>query len=88
MLGSRGLGKSFLVSGVIGHIFLFDGATAYNEDSIRNPNPVEILVGAEKSDRSADILKKVRESFDLLPGKRVLQDRTYPSPFFKQTRGS
>jgi hypothetical protein len=88
MLGSRGLGKSFLVSGVIGHNFLFDGATLYNEENIRNPNPVEILVGAAKSDRSADILKKVRESFDLLPGKRVLQDRTYPSPFAKQTRGS
>lgn len=88
MLGSRGLGKSFLVSGVIAHNFLFDGATAYNEEAIRNPNPVEILVGAAKSDRSADILKKVRESFDLLPGKRVLQDRTYPSPFSKQTRGS
>jgi len=88
LLGSRESGKSYSVSGIIGHSFLFDGATSYNEDIIRNPSPAEILVGAEKSDKSADLLKKVRDAFDWLPGKQSHYDRTYPAPFSKRYRGS
>lgn len=88
MLGSRGFGKSFMVSGLIAHTFLFDGATEYNDFTIKNPDPAEILVGASKSDRSADILKKVKDAFDLLPGKQKAGNRTYPAPFTKQYSGS
>jgi len=65
-----------------------DGSTVYNEFTRKFPKPAEILVGAEKSDRSADLLKKVRDAFDWLPGKQTLHDRTYPSPFLKRYRGS
>jgi len=88
MLGSRGFGKSFSVSGLIAHTFLFDGATEYNEDTIKSPDAAEVLVGAAKSDRSADILKKVKDSFDFLPGKQTVNNRTYPSPFAKRYSGS
>jgi hypothetical protein len=88
MLGSRGFGKSFSVSGLIAHTFLFDGAVEYNEETIKNPAPAEILVGAAKSDRSSDILKKVKDAFDFLPGKQQVNNRTYPSPFTKRYSGS
>lgn len=88
MLGSRGFGKSFSVSGLIAHNFLFDGATEYSEDKILNPDAAEILVGAAKSDRSADILKKVKDAFDFLPGKQTINNRTHPSPFSKRFSGS
>lgn len=88
LLGSRESGKSYMVSSLIGHNFLMDGATVYNEFTRKYPDPVELLVGAEKSDRSADLLKKVRDAFDQLPGKQSLHDRTYPSPFSKRYKGS
>ena len=64
LLGSRESGKSFSVSGLISHNFLTDGATVYSEETIKKPAPVEILVGAEDSKFSTDILKKVRDAFD------------------------
>lgn len=75
-------------AGIIPHNFLFDGATSYDEHTINNPATVEILVGAEESSRSRDLLSKTKESFDFLPGKIELNHRTYPSPFSKQTIGS
>lgn len=89
LMGSRDTGKSYMVgAGLIPHNFLFDGATSYDEESILNPSPVEILVGAEISDKSADLLKKTAECLDLLPGKKVVSSRTYPSPFAKQFQGT
>lgn len=88
ILGSRDLGKSFAVGvGMIGHQFLFDGATSY-EESRTLLSPSEIVVGASVSDKSRDLLKKTKDSFDFLPGKKVIAGRTYPSPFSKQYSGS
>lgn len=88
MLGSRDSGKSYSVAGLIAHNFLFDGATDYTEELIKSPKPAEIIVGAEKSDKSTDLLKKVRDSFDFLPGKRVIGEKAYPAPFAKRFKGS
>lgn len=88
MLGSRDSGKSYSVAGLIAHNFLFDGATDYDEQLIVRPAPTELIVGAEKSDKSTDLLKKVRDAFDFLPGKQALNDKTYPSPFAKRFKGS
>jgi hypothetical protein len=88
MLGARNLGKSFQVSGLISHTFLFDGSKHYTNESIQNPSPAEILVGAAKSDRSTEILKKVKEALDLLPGKQVISSMTYPCPFKKTYKGT
>lgn len=89
VMGARGFGKSYSVgAGIIPHMFLFDGATEYNEDSINNPKTVEIIVGAEESNKSRDLLSKTKDSLDMLPGAIELLSRKYPSPFSKLTTGS
>ena len=88
LLGSRDLGKSYAVGvGMVGHMFLFDGATSY-EESKKHHSPAEVLVGASISDKSRDLLKKTKDSFDFLPGKKTVSGRTYPAPFSKQYSGS
>lgn len=90
MMGSRETGKSFMVgAGLVPHMFITDGATAYTEAAIDSPSPVEILVGAEISDKSKDILKKSREAIEMLPGSyQLATGRIEPSPFSKQFKGS
>jgi len=84
LLGSRDLGKSFAVGvGMVGHMFLFPPAANHTKRI-----PTEVLVGASISDKSRDLLKKTKDSFDFLPGKRTISGRTYPSPFYKQYSGS
>jgi len=89
MMGSRNTGKSFMVgAGILPHKFLTDGATEYTEHAILNPSPVELLVGAVVSDKSADLLKKTKDCLDFLPGKRIISGRSYPSPLSKKYTGS
>ena len=75
-------------AGIVPHNFLFDGATSYSEETLLNPNAVEIIVGAEESNKSRDLLSKTKDSLERLPGKIELASRTYPSPFTKQYVGS
>lgn len=89
VMGARNTGKSYMVGvGFVLHGWIFDGLTEYSEESIRNPSPNEIIVGASLSNYSNDLLKKTKEAFDLLPGKSKFQGRTYPSPLSKQFTGS
>lgn len=89
LMGSRNTGKSYMVGvGLVQSLFLFDGITEYNEQTIINPFPIEILVGANESKFSNDILKKTKESLDHLPGKTMVNDKLYPSPLSKQYSGS
>lgn len=89
MLGSRNIGKSFMVgAGIIPHEFLFNGATKYTEESITKPQVVELLVGSADSSKSRDILNKSKDCFDFLPGKMDVGGRMYPAPFYKRTSGS
>lgn len=86
-MGNRGFGKSYGVANMfILHEFLFDGQTKYNREL--PTNATEIVVGAGDAKYSSDILKKVKLSMDNLPGGIQIGDKYYPSPFFKQTRGS
>lgn len=87
MMGNRGFGKSYFVgNAIVAHEFLFDGANKYNPKlTVNSP---EIVVGAGDAKYSSDILKKVKLCFDNLPGAIQIGDKFYPSPFFKQTRGS
>jgi hypothetical protein len=89
MLGTRNLGKSYMVgAGLVPHKFIFDGASEYSEEIILNPPSAEILVGAEVSDRSKDILKKTKECLDFLPGSSQIGERKIPSPFSKKYVGT
>lgn len=87
LMGSRNTGKSYMVGvGLVMPLFLFDGVITYSEESV--PSPVEIIVGANDSKFSNDLLKKTREGLDHLPGKSVFNDKHYPSPISKQFSGS
>jgi len=89
MLGSRDTGKSYMVGvGVVLHQFLVDGATHYTEEIIKNPQKIELTVGAETSDKSSLLLNKTKIALDLLPGSKIIGNTLYPSPLSKQYRGS
>lgn len=90
MIGSRGFGKSYFVSGaVIGHQFLMDGAFSHEELlDPANKLTTEILVGAGDAKYSKDLLSKVRLGFDELPGKIAFAGKIYPSPLAKDYSGS
>ncbi|AGO48983.1 terminase large subunit [Cellulophaga phage phi14:2] len=85
LLGARGGGKSFLTAGTIAHEWLFDGAKYYNEDSIKNPAVVEVLVGAALSSKSSEILGKVRDMIEDMPGAYSEES---VHPFYKDHSGS
>jgi hypothetical protein len=89
MLGARGFGKSFTVGvGVVLHEILFDGARYYNEESIKNPYKVEVLVGAAIVSKSADILDKTNSALEKLPGSWGEGDNFTRSPFYKNMAGT
>ena len=85
LLGARGGGKSFLTANTVAHEWLFDGAKYYTEESIENPAVVEVLVGAAIAAKSSEILAKVNDIIEELPGKY-----SYESihPFYKEHSGS
>jgi hypothetical protein len=88
MLGSRGFGKSYFVSGaVIAHQFLFDGAFSYQELR-ENKLTTEVLVGAGDAKYSKDLLSKVKTGLDELPGGIMLNKRYYACPLSKDYSGS
>lgn len=85
LLGSRGGGKSFMTAAICAHEWLFDGAKYYNEDSIKNPAVVEVLVGAAISSKSSEILGKVNDMLEDMPG--AYSEETV-HPFYKEHAGS
>lgn len=58
LLTSRALGKSYIVSGIMAHIYNFYGKKFYDKSYLENPAPAEILVGAAQSSKSAELVKK------------------------------
>lgn len=89
---ARGGGKSYGASSLIGHNFLFDGATDYDHylDSIQNKQPFssETLVGAIDAKYSKDLLTKFQLGIENLPGSMEYNGQYYPSPFSKSFSGS
>ncbi len=88
LMGSRSIGKSFMVSiGIVLHQFTFDNKTSVDQ-YVSSDTVTEIVVGGEEAKFSNDILRKSKEALDFIPGKTVVNGRTYPSPFSKQYMGS
>lgn len=85
LLGARGGGKSYLTANTIAHEWLFDGARYYNEKSIKNPAIVECLVGAAITSKSSEILSKVRDILEELPGK---YNEETVHPWYKENSGT
>lgn len=92
-IGARGYGKTYFAAGaVIGHNFLFDGATDYDEYLQRlkenRPFSSQTLVGAIHSDYSKNVLNKFQMGYDFLPGGTEYMGEFYPSPLSKHFKGS
>jgi hypothetical protein len=89
---SRGLGKSYTMSALCAHNFLFDGAMDYDEylEAIKNKQPLasETLVGAIDSKYSNDLIKKIKLGLDYLEGGTMVGGIKYPSPLSKKYTGS
>ena len=89
---SRGGGKSYWKSVLVGHNFLFDGALDYDDylESKSGDDPLssESLVGAIQSKYSDDLINKIKLGFENLPGSVTIGDTVYPSPFSRRTFGS
>jgi hypothetical protein len=77
---------------MIGHNFLMDGATDYDEylEAWKAGKPLasETLVGAINTSFSADLLSKVKLGIENLEGGVKLGKGYFPSPMFKQTKGT
>lgn len=82
-LGSRGGGKSYFTGAIIAHEFTFNGAKEFTEESILNPSPIDIVVGAAEKKKSRELLKKTRICLDNLPGEYKKGDIYFPSPLAK-----
>jgi len=85
LLGARGGGKSFLTANNIAHEWLFDGAKYYTQESIKNPAVAEILVGAAIASKSSEILGKVSDMIEELPG---CYNKETVHPFYKDHAGT
>lgn len=88
MFGSRGFGKSYITGNTVLHEWLMDGALAYNDNTRKNPQSVEIIVGAEDAKYASDTLDKVKLSLDNLPGAYTYGNISFPSPLYKNYVGS
>ncbi len=89
----RGSGKSYWASGgMIGHNFITDGATDYDEylQAIDEGAPMasETLVGAINTAFSSDLLSKFSLGIESLEGGIKIGNRYHPSPLSKKTKGT
>lgn len=88
ILGTRDGGKSYLSGGAIAHELTFDGVRRYDKNPEVSPI-AEIVVGAAISDKSRDLMSKVKLIMDNLPGTwKPNTTAEVPAPFFKHMSGS
>ena len=89
---ARGGGKSYFAASTLAHNFIFDGALDYQEylDSKKAGEPMtsETLIGAIDTKYSNDTISKMKLGLTHLPGKVIIGDDVYPSPFYKKFSGS
>lgn len=79
--------NSYSISAVGGHEFTFDGLKYYlPANKVKTQSGV--FVGAADGDKSTDLIIKIKEGLDALPGSFGEGDDFVPSPFFKQIKGS
>lgn len=92
-LESRGGGKSYWAAGaMIGHNFIFDGATDYDEylkgKQTGKLLSSETLVGSIDSKYSGNLLNKFKLGFGELPGKQEYNGKLFQSPLYIENKGS
>lgn len=87
LLSARALGKSFIISAIAGHEFTFDGLKYYLPSS-KVKTQSGVFIGAADGDKSTDLITKIKEGLEALPGSFGEGADFVPSPFFKQIKGS
>lgn len=89
---ARGGGKSYFGSCCIGHNFITDGATDYDDYLLKLKEDQryssETLVGAIDAKYSKDLLSKFKFGYDEMPGSIEHNGVMYPSPLYKNYKGS
>lgn len=83
---SRGGGKSFFGSNLIGWNFLHDGVFWY--DDLKTKPKSETLIGAIDTKYSGGLIKKVILGFENLTGGVEMGDKYYPAPMLKKYSGT
>jgi hypothetical protein len=79
--------NSFSLSALGGHEFSFDGLKYYVPLS-KTKTQSGVFVGAADSNKSTELIEKIRDGLKELPGSYGEGDDFIPSPFFKQTKGT
>lgn len=88
LLGSRGTGKSFSVSSIIGKEFTFNGRKYYKTSLFEHGDETgSVFAGAETSDKIDSLYDKVFYGLDRYSGAYEDVDKEYPPPFFKFRKG-
>lgn len=86
--------NSYMVAvGIVLHEWIFDGRKYFNKipelyGNRKTENKVEIFVGAAQATKSADLLSKMKDAYDSLPGSWGEGDDYVPPPYFKSASGS
>ena len=83
---SRGTGKSFFASNMIGWNFLHDGVFWYED--LKDRPKSETMIGAIDTKYSSGLIKKVKLGLETLSGAVELGDVYYPPPLLKKYSGS
>lgn len=83
---SRGTGKSFFASNMIGWNFLHDGVFWYDE--LANKPKSETMIGAIDTKFSSGLIKKLKLGLENLSGSVELGDKYYPPPLLKNYTGT
>lgn len=94
LMSGRGVGKSYYLSAVILHEWLFDGRPPIHkymsqEERLRlSDTRTSIIIGAGDLKKSSETMKKVSEAFTRLPGEYSTGDKKFAAPFSKQYTGN
>lgn len=97
VFGSRGGGKSFTFSGIVGQHISFDGLKYFTQEDFDNPPSIEVCVGSGNTDKSSEFCTKVEEGLKAFGtdnnlgtwGRADKGDEDYtPNPFYRDWEGS
>jgi hypothetical protein len=87
ILATRSLGKSYSIAGILCHEIIIDGRKNYTPGE---QLPVtELFVGSGDARKSKDLMMKVRDIMNNLPGAWAKGSKQeVPAPFYKHMKGS
>lgn len=85
LLSSRYLGKSYAISSVIGHEYTWQGRKYFDS---KDKSVASIYVGAAMEKYSTELLEKVKDGLEGLPGSYGSGANYVPSPMYRNSKGS